>query len=80
MSEKFSSGTKIPKQTNKQCLCKVGRADARHVSLLLLANQSDHLFQSEFGGYTIFTFRFKEEKICFINPFLLAPFDAEGTS
>ena len=71
MSEKFSSGTKNPKQTNnvsmqtpnkqtmslcrpqtnKQCLY----ADPKQTNnvsmqMLLLANQSEQLFQSEFGG------------------------------
>ena len=44
---------------------KIGLEDALEVSLLLSANQSEWSFQSEFSGYTIFTFHFNEENVLF---------------
>ena len=51
-------------------LTKVGtlsKSFALVVTFLLSANQSERSFQSEFGGYTIFTFNLNKEHVLFMQ-------------
>ena len=52
---------------DKSCYVKVGLEDACDARLLLPANQSEWSFQSEFNGYTIFTFYFNKEHVFFMQ-------------
>ena len=62
----FTCQGKVP-LTKVGTLSKSLVGDALVVTFLLSANQSERSFQSEFGGYTIFTFHLNKEHVLFMQ-------------